>query len=246
MGPVEWIFNTPSHHRVHHGKNPKYIDKNYGGTLIIWDRLFGTFQIEEEEPLYGITKPLQSWNPIWANFHYLVDLVRMTWQTKYWSDKILVWFKPPAWKPRDLRDLPRSPRPPLEEKFDTPIPWGMSLYTFVHFLVILLATTFLLYFSPWLVKYNLLLLLITSMWVLLSLSSFGGIFESRRWVLLAEPVRLLAGVAILGYLVYETSWFWPTLSTSLVGAVASMGWFWGYLGVFAPPSAEDPATVPVK
>ncbi|HKC12517.1 MAG TPA: sterol desaturase family protein, partial [Vicinamibacteria bacterium] len=58
LGPLEWVLNTPSHHRVHHGRNPKYIDRNHGGTLIVWDRLFGTFQGEEEEPVYGITTPL--------------------------------------------------------------------------------------------------------------------------------------------------------------------------------------------
>ena len=71
MGWLEYVFNTPSHHRVHHGRNPKYIDKNHAGTLIIWDRLFGTFQQEEERPTYGIIKPIQSWNPVWANIsHY--------------------------------------------------------------------------------------------------------------------------------------------------------------------------------
>ncbi len=64
---VEFIFNTPSHHRVHHGRDPKYIDKNHAGSLIIWDRIFGTFQPEEEKPTYGITKPINSWNPICAN-----------------------------------------------------------------------------------------------------------------------------------------------------------------------------------
>ncbi|RZK98006.1 MAG: sterol desaturase family protein, partial [Pedobacter sp.] len=75
MGVLEHIINTPSHHRVHHGSNPKYIDKNHAGTLIIWDKLFGTFQKEEDVVYYGITKPLASWNPVWANFHYWHDLV---------------------------------------------------------------------------------------------------------------------------------------------------------------------------
>lgn len=73
LGSFEWVFNTPSHHRVHHGCDAKYIDRNYGGTLIVWDRLFGSFQQEEEEPVYGITKPLADWNPVWANFHYYAD-----------------------------------------------------------------------------------------------------------------------------------------------------------------------------
>ena len=74
LGPLEWVLNTPSHHRVHHGRNPKYIDRNHAGSLIIWDRMFGTFQEEEEEPVYGITTPLASWNPVWANLHYWAEL----------------------------------------------------------------------------------------------------------------------------------------------------------------------------
>ena len=74
MGPLEWVLNTPSHHRVHHGRNPRYIDRNHGGTLIVWDRLFGSFAEEREEPVYGITKPLASFNPLWANLHYWVEM----------------------------------------------------------------------------------------------------------------------------------------------------------------------------
>ncbi len=70
------MFNTPSHHRVHHARNPKYLDKNYAGMFIIWDRMFGTFQPEEEQPVYGITKPLHSWNPLWANLHDWAELAR--------------------------------------------------------------------------------------------------------------------------------------------------------------------------
>lgn len=69
LGPLEFIFNTPSHHRVHHGTNPQYIDKNYAGVLIIWDKLFGTFEPEIEPVRYGITKPLHSFNPITVTFH---------------------------------------------------------------------------------------------------------------------------------------------------------------------------------
>lgn len=68
LGPLEWLFNTPSHHRVHHGRNPQYIDKNYAGILIIWDKLFGTFVPEEETVIYGITKPVNSFNPLKVTF----------------------------------------------------------------------------------------------------------------------------------------------------------------------------------
>ena len=74
--PIEYIFTTPSHHRVHHATNEKYLDKNYGSTLIIWDRIFGTFQPEEETPKYGILKPVNSYNPVYLVFHELVDFFR--------------------------------------------------------------------------------------------------------------------------------------------------------------------------
>ena len=76
LGPLEWLFNTPSHHRVHHGSNPQYIDKNYAGVLIIWDRLFGTFVKEEETVRYGITKPVNSFNPLVVTFSEWRDMLR--------------------------------------------------------------------------------------------------------------------------------------------------------------------------
>jgi hypothetical protein len=72
--PIEYVFVTPSHHRVHHSRNEKYLDKNFGSTFILWDRIFGTFQAEEEQVLYGITKPVNSYNPITLNFHEWKDI----------------------------------------------------------------------------------------------------------------------------------------------------------------------------
>ncbi|HEX9651804.1 MAG TPA: sterol desaturase family protein [Cyclobacteriaceae bacterium] len=80
--PIEYIFTTPSHHRVHHATNAKYIDKNYGSTLIIWDRMFGTFQPEEEQAIYGITKPLTTYNPITLVFHEWRDICKDLYRAK--------------------------------------------------------------------------------------------------------------------------------------------------------------------
>jgi sterol desaturase/sphingolipid hydroxylase (fatty acid hydroxylase superfamily) len=99
MGWFEWIFNTPSHHRVHHGSNPEYIDKNHGGTLIVWDRIFGTFQAEQVAPVYGITTPLRSWNPFHANFHYWNDLIQLSARASRATDKLKVFFAAPGWQP---------------------------------------------------------------------------------------------------------------------------------------------------
>ncbi len=80
--PIEYVFTTPSHHRVHHSTNEKYIDKNYGSTLILWDRLFGTFQEEEEKPVYGITKPVNSYNPVYLVFHEWIEVFKDMWRAK--------------------------------------------------------------------------------------------------------------------------------------------------------------------
>lgn len=95
LGFLENILVTPSHHRVHHGKNEKYIDKNYGGVFIIWDRLFGTFEREVEEVKYGITKPMKSHNPITAWFHYFIDLYNAAKQEKGFKNKMRILFAGP-------------------------------------------------------------------------------------------------------------------------------------------------------
>ncbi|MFE8070994.1 sterol desaturase family protein [Marinobacteraceae bacterium S3BR75-40.1] len=96
LGPLEWVLNTPSHHRAHHGRNPRYIDKNYGGILIIWDRLFGTFVPEEEDVIYGIPRQIRSHNPITLNFHEWRDMLReaLTPGLSLWT-RLQVVFGPP-------------------------------------------------------------------------------------------------------------------------------------------------------
>jgi sterol desaturase/sphingolipid hydroxylase (fatty acid hydroxylase superfamily) len=97
LGPLEWVFNTPSHHRVHHGRNPQYIDKNYAGVLIIWDKLFGTFEPEVETVEYGITKPVNSFNPITVTFSEWRDLWReATAPEMTLKQRFSVVFSPPT------------------------------------------------------------------------------------------------------------------------------------------------------
>ena len=94
--PIEAVFNTPSHHRVHHGQNPEYIDKNYGGMLIIWDRLFGTFAKEKEPVVFGITDPVNSVNPFVVFLHGLTRLWRQAASTEGWGNRLVMLFKPPG------------------------------------------------------------------------------------------------------------------------------------------------------
>ena len=95
LGFLEIFMNTPSHHRVHHGRDPKYIDKNYAGVFIIWDKWLGTFQEEEERPNYGVTTPPQDFNPITANYHFFQILWREGKKRQRFVDKLLLWFSPP-------------------------------------------------------------------------------------------------------------------------------------------------------
>lgn len=98
---VEWFFNTPSHHRAHHGRNPQYIDRNYGGVLIIYDRLFGTFVEEHEPVVYGIVRQVRSFNPLWLNLHEWVDLVRDIARPGPLAQRLQHLWRPPEWQRPD-------------------------------------------------------------------------------------------------------------------------------------------------
>ncbi len=103
LGFIEYILSTPSHHRVHHGRNPQYLDKNYGGVTIIWDRLFGTFEEEHEEVDYGLVKQLESNNLLWINFHEFLKLGQDLWQAEGFKNKLLYLFGKPGWAPVPVR-----------------------------------------------------------------------------------------------------------------------------------------------
>ena len=106
--PVEFIFNTPSHHRVHHGMDPEYLDRNYGGILIIWDRLFGTFRPETFRPHYGLTKPIDTFN-IWTlETHEYVAIARDVRSAPRWRDKLGYVFGPPGWEPAVIGAAPAT------------------------------------------------------------------------------------------------------------------------------------------
>ena len=106
MGFLEKIIVTPSHHRVHHAINPEYIDKNYGQIFIFWDKWFGTFQKELDDvpAVYGITRPIQTWNPIKINFMHLWLLLQDAWRTKSWRDRLRIWLMPTGWRPADVAE----------------------------------------------------------------------------------------------------------------------------------------------
>jgi sterol desaturase/sphingolipid hydroxylase (fatty acid hydroxylase superfamily) len=101
MGPLEWVLNTPSHHRVHHGANPRYIDRNHAGTLIIWDRLFGTFEPEDsaDPPQYGLTKNIHTYNPLRIALHEWADMFHDVRRATGWRNKLRYIVGQPGWRP---------------------------------------------------------------------------------------------------------------------------------------------------
>lgn len=118
LGFLEYIIITPSQHRVHHAINPEYIDKNIGQIFSIWDRLFGTFQEELDDvpPVYGVTRPVNTWNPIRINFQHVWLLAKDAWRTKNWADKFKIWFKPTGWRPADVKE--KYPVNAIEDVYD--------------------------------------------------------------------------------------------------------------------------------
>ena len=148
MGFLEKIIVTPSHHRVHHAINKEYLDKNYGQIFIFWDRLFGTFQEERADipAVYGVTRPVRTWNPIKINFMHLWLLMQDAWHTKSWKDKLRVWLMPLGWRPADV--VEKYPVYKIEdvyhfEKYDTPAPKGMIIYLWIQLFCLLLIVSYL-------------------------------------------------------------------------------------------------------
>ncbi|MEI9921855.1 MAG: sterol desaturase family protein [Bacteroidota bacterium] len=223
LGWFEYIFNTPSHHRVHHGRDPKYIDKNHAGSLIIWDKMFGTFQAEEEHPTYGITRPINSWNAVWANFsHYAVmaDEIR---QIPKWSDKVKYLFKKPGWLPKEMGGY--RPAPAVDKnayrKYDTPAPVLMNYYVLAQYIVCLAATSLLLFNEKTLTDTQKEIgALLISWWVV----NCGVLFEQKNWIRAAEFARIILFSAGLSAAVLFYSLPATLHVVSVVYALGSVAW----------------------
>lgn len=144
----EYVFVTPSNHRVHHAQNPIYLDKNYGGVFILWDRLFNTYhpELSEEPVIFGITKPLASWNPLWANAEFYWNLILDAIRTKSWKDKLIIWFKPTGWRPTDMNEKHPHPtfNPYKQIKFDVSLNLVQKYYVLLQHITAIAIVLFLL------------------------------------------------------------------------------------------------------
>jgi sterol desaturase/sphingolipid hydroxylase (fatty acid hydroxylase superfamily) len=148
MGFLEKIIVTPSHHRVHHAINPIYLDKNYGQIFIIWDRIFGTYQDELDDvpAVYGVTRPVQTWNPIKINFMHLWLLIKDAWRAQNFADKLRIWFMPLGWRPEDV-----ASKYPVEkindvfhfEKYSPKLSQKLLTWSVIQLLILLLIISYL-------------------------------------------------------------------------------------------------------
>lgn len=222
LGFWEYIFVTPSHHRVHHGRNPKYIDKNHAGVFIIWDKLFGTFQVEEERPVYGTTKPLNSWNPVWANFEHFQTIGQQLKNADGFRNKVKVLFKKPGW---DAKIQGYLPFPEVERgvtpKFDTITPPSVNYYVVLHYVLNMVLTVYFLFNQhsiSWVDTFSLAAILI------LNFAFTGGLLEGKRIYYLFEFARIiLSAIIAIEFLVRHG--FSNTLSIGIgIIALGSLLW----------------------
>lgn len=225
MGWFEYIFNTPSHHRVHHGRNPKYIDKNHAGSLIIWDKMFGTFQAEEERPTYGITKPINSWNAVWANFSHYATMADELKMIPKWSDKIKYLFKKPGWLPDYLGGYRAAPEVDKStyHKYDTPAPIRVNYYVLVQYIICLGVTAAFLFKKG---NFNLgeqaVAAVLISWWVV----NCGVLFERKTWVWMAEWVRIVLFSSLVALATYYFSLTPVLYGVAIVYLLMSGVWFY--------------------
>lgn len=204
LGWFEYIFVTPSHHRVHHSSNPQYLDTNYGDVLIIWDKLFGTFAKEEEQPVYGLTKPLNSHSFLWQHFHFMAEI--------FISFKRATTFKG-KWKSifGNPDDIDPRIRLGLERKFSTKDPDAPQTTPLKNYIKGQTIISLFLLFLVILFEYYLTTpkMVTASLFIILSVITTGAMLQQRRWIFYLEYIRLsLLGIYVwLSYPSYSVSTF---------------------------------------
>jgi alkylglycerol monooxygenase len=222
---IEFIFNTPSHHRVHHGRDPKYIDKNHAGSLIIWDRMFGTFQEEEERPTYGITKPINSWNPIFANVSHYIEMGKDIRQIPRWTDRIRYLFKKPGWLPDYLGGYRKPPAVDKSayKKYDTPGPAALNGYVLFQYVLCLVGTALFLFNAE---QFNLGQKALASTLICVVVVNCGVLFEQKVWVKYAEWIRLFLYPLLLSAFTLLQHWPVWLHAVAFFYFIISFTWFY--------------------
>ena len=205
LGFLEKIFITPMNHGIHHAKNKEYIDANYGGVFIIWDRMFGTYtaRMPDVEPVYGTVSALQSWNPIWANFQIFTTMVKDTIKTKKYSDKVKVWFSKTYWRPEDCVET-KDPKE-FYVKFNPVITNDIKVFSFLQLLFTSIVSGSVLFFFA---EYNYNEIIVFGLAITLLSSMTGLLLEGKRYMYF-----IIFNVSIVGLLAIE---FLGVLNTNVL------------------------------
>ncbi len=224
LGWFERFFVTPSHHRVHHGVNPQYIDKNYSEFLIVWDKLFGTYEEEKEEVCYGVTHPPRTWDPIFVNFQYWKQLWDDAVAAPYWTDKIKLWFMPLGWRPRGLetgkKDRIGYTRAE-QTKFSSPQFQNIKSYLIFQLIAGLAYMSITINLS---LPFSTVHRMVMSAGIFMMIISWGGLLQARAWAIPLEVVRLLFMACSIVLILNSTGlayWTgWTTIVVSLIAGVS--------------------------
>lgn len=249
LGWMDYVFVTPSNHRVHHAQNERYIDKNYGGILILWDRLFGTFQDElAEDPVtFGVRKPLQSWNPFWANLQVYDYLWFDARRTRRWRDKLGIWFRRTGWRPADVAEAYPSPKRSIDqfERFDPRVSPAVQRYVLMQFLLCAVAV---LWIGGVFATDGAMAILLPCACLWLTLYSLGAVNEGRPSALAIERLRIwiAAPLTALGFFYLDTTGMDVaalSVATAIYMAASAAGFS---LALRSPPADLDEASVEVE
>jgi len=195
--PLEAVLNTPSHHRVHHGVDTEYLDRNYGGVLVIWDRLFGTFQPERQRPTYGTTIPLRSYNPLWGNWQHLHRCWRLGRAATRLRDKVWVWFAHPAWLPEGVTDPDTKPDRTDYRKYRPAVAKRVAWYVLLNLSVVLALAGPFVYYGHGLPVVQ---IVAGAAALVLSHVVLNAIVEGKAWAASLDWVRIVALAAVVGWI----------------------------------------------
>lgn len=209
MGFLEKIIVTPSHHRVHHAINPEYLDKNYGQIFIFWDKWFGSFQEERKDvpPVYGITRPVRTWNPIKINFQHVWLMIKDTWRTGSWKEKFRLWFKSTGYRPADVAE--KYPVYKIDnvydfEKYSTAAPPGLKAWCWMQVLMILVFVSYLFGNIAGIKAIDGNMIFWYGGFIFLSVYALTDLMDGNRSAAIWEFLRSGLGI---GFLVVQQDWF---------------------------------------
>ena len=210
MGWLEKIIVTPSHHRVHHAINHKYLDKNYGQILIIWDKMFGSFQEElrHEKPVYGILRPANTWNPIIINFKHLWQLMLDAFHTKRFWDKIRIWFMPTGWRPNDVKinfPIYTANTPCKQKKYNTDLSKTFLIWSFIQLNI---GGAFMIHFFTVLKSTDMNLNYLYATLIMIHIFSLTSALDRKKYFIGVEIIKLFLGFSLL----YYQNFYWFGLS----------------------------------